>query len=101
MSQEKKMVPLARRYRVCTMRDFIMDTFNLQHGTTVLDIAGGKGELSWFDSTQTIIRKYICLYRLLLNADGLDSVVCDPRVTDHTKVPTMQTINVRAFLHFD
>jgi hypothetical protein len=36
----------------------------------VLDVAGGKGDLSW----------------LLLNHDGVDSCVVDPRRTDHTKL---------------
>lgn len=61
-----------RRYRVFTLREFILDMYSIDYLKSgyILDIAGGKGDLSW----------------LLTNADGLDSVVIDPRVTDHTKL---------------
>lgn len=61
-----------RRYRVFTLRDFILKMYNIEYlkSGTILDIAGGKGDLSW----------------LLTNADGLDSIVIDPRVTDHIKL---------------
>ncbi|CAK8994482.1 Dynein axonemal heavy chain 1 (Axonemal beta dynein heavy chain 1) (Ciliary dynein heavy chain 1) (mDHC7) [Durusdinium trenchii] len=62
------------RERVFAFRDFVVKTWDLHDahwtGRTVLDVAGGKGDLSW----------------LLANADALDSVVVDPRCTDHTKI---------------
>eukprot|EP00434_Breviolum_minutum_P012049 symbB.v1.2.010621.t1/scaffold696.1/size260109/14 len=64
-----------QRERVFAFRDFVLRRFGPQIFTEsarlpVLDVAGGKGDLSW----------------LLKNADGLDAVVVDPRVTDHTKI---------------
>jgi hypothetical protein len=49
------------------MRQFLLDTYSdyLQTGAVILDVAGGKGDLSW----------------LLANVDDLDSVVVDPRLT--------------------
>ncbi|CAE7559528.1 Dnah7 [Symbiodinium sp. KB8] len=60
-----------QRDRVFAFRDFVVRTFEeeLRSGP-VLDMAGGKGDLSW----------------LLVNADAADAVVVDPRVTDHTKI---------------
>lgn len=60
---------MPRRDRVAVFRDFVRQTFTLGPGV-VLDVAGGKGDLSW----------------LLANADGLKSVVVDPRPTDHRKI---------------
>lgn len=62
----------SRRSRVFILRDFILETYGLEYlkEGTILDVAGGKGDLSW----------------LLANADGLDSIVVDPRITDHTKL---------------
>ncbi len=64
-----------QRERVFAFRDFVLRRFGPQIFTAsarlpVLDVAGGKGDLSW----------------LLKNADDLDAVVVDPRVTDHTKI---------------
>ena len=61
-----------RRDRVNCLRDFILEYYSLAYlrSGPVLDVAGGKGDLSW----------------LLRNADGIDAVVVDPRVTDHTKL---------------
>lgn len=64
-----------QRERVFAFRDFVLRRFGPQIFTEsarlpVLDVAGGKGDLSW----------------LLKNADDLDAVVVDPRVTDHTKI---------------
>lgn len=60
-----------QRERVFAFRDFVVRRFEPSAlGAPVLDVAGGKGDLSW----------------LLKNADGLDSVVVDPRVTDHAKI---------------
>ena len=71
----------SRRSRVYVLRSFLLETFpflsdnnkNSKIATTtnkqctVLDVAGGKGDLSW----------------LLHNADGIHSVVADPRLTKH------------------
>jgi hypothetical protein len=61
---------LSHRHRVFAFREFILATYELPKGSLVLDIAGGKGELSW----------------LLVNADDIDSVVIDPRITDYTSL---------------
>jgi len=61
-----------RRDRIHVLREFILDKFDvngLRRGF-VLDVAGGKGDLSF----------------LLCNADHLQSVVVDPRYTDHEKI---------------
>ena len=60
----------SRKNRVYILREFLVENYggHLQEkGTIVLDVAGGKGDLSW----------------LLLNVDGLNSVVADPRITKH------------------
>ena len=65
-------VIMGRRFRVFVFRKWLLSTFglDLMKSGAVLDVAGGKGDLSW----------------LLVNADGIDSIVVDPRVTDHTKL---------------
>jgi hypothetical protein len=60
----------SRKNRVFLFREFILATYGdyLQSeggGATILDIAGGKGDLSW----------------LFANVDGIDAVVVDPRLT--------------------
>ena len=64
--------PVPQRERIFAFRAFVLRCFGAAHphGAPVLDVAGGKGDLSW----------------LLKNADGLDAIVVDPRVTDHTKI---------------
>jgi len=59
----------SRKTRVYIFREFVKKHYILEPGAVVLDIAGGKGDLSW----------------LLRNVDGWDSIVVDPRVTkaDH------------------
>jgi hypothetical protein len=54
------------------LRDFLLENFSLPYlrSGAILDVAGGKGDLSW----------------QLRNADTIDSVVVDPRRTDHTKM---------------
>eukprot|EP00438_Fugacium_kawagutii_P000693 Skav220034 [mRNA] locus=scaffold2981:165578:167006:+ [translate_table: standard] len=61
-----------QRERVFAFRDFVVQRFqpSALERAPVLDVAGGKGDLSW----------------LLKNADGVDAIVVDPRVTDHTKI---------------
>lgn len=58
---------LSRKNRVFVFRDFLLETYGeyLDKNSTILDVAGGKGDLSW----------------LLVNVDRIDSVVVDPRVT--------------------
>jgi hypothetical protein len=63
---------VARRDRVFTLRSFIAATYGDLRGKIVLDVAGGKGDLSW----------------LLCNVDGADAVIFDPRTADHTKLLT-------------
>jgi hypothetical protein len=59
----------SRKNRVYVFREFLLRTYGayLSTGSIVLDVAGGKGDLSW----------------LLTNVDDLDSVVADPRITKH------------------
>lgn len=61
----------SRKNRVYVFREFLLKTYSsyLRPHDVVLDIAGGKGDLSW----------------LLTNVDGLTSIVVDPRITkcDH------------------
>jgi hypothetical protein len=60
----------SRKNRVFLFREFILATYGdyLESeggGATILDVAGGKGDLSW----------------LFANVDGIDAVVVDPRLT--------------------
>lgn len=66
----------SRKNRVYVFREFIMTLYEqyLQEGDVVLDIAGGKGDLSW----------------LLSNVDQLHSVVVDPRLTKTHIVKSVQ-----------
>jgi hypothetical protein len=58
----------SRKNNVFVFRRFILDTFGGSVLHRVLDVAGGRGDLSW----------------LLLNSSGAcDSVVCDPSLTNH------------------
>ena len=69
--QKRSPAATPRRDRVDVFRRWACETFGKQDGEgTVLDVAGGKGDLSW----------------LLANADGMDAVVCDPRPVDHSKL---------------
>mmetsp|Transcript_22865 Transcript_22865/g.26065 ORF Transcript_22865/g.26065 Transcript_22865/m.26065 type:complete len:289 (-) Transcript_22865:350-1216(-) len=60
----------SRKTRVYVFREFVLQKYYygskcLKAGDVVLDVAGGKGDLSW----------------LLRNFDGIDSIVADPRRT--------------------
>jgi hypothetical protein len=68
-SQIGRQMPKPRRQRIHEFREFIIKNFEIK-GRLVLDVAGGKGDLSW----------------LLCNIDGANSVVVDPRCTDHSKL---------------
>ncbi|KAL7554861.1 hypothetical protein ACHAWF_018410 [Thalassiosira exigua] len=60
----------SRRNRVYVLRDFLHRTYHLPPDSTVLDVAGGRGDLSW----------------ILRNVDDVDSVVADPRVPNHRRL---------------
>ncbi len=70
----------SRRNCVFNFREFILLTYheylfsgnscNLNEKPIVLDIAGGKGNLSW----------------LLTNMDGIESVIFDPRLASHSRL---------------
>jgi hypothetical protein len=57
----------SKKHRVYIFREFLLDTYAtyLSAGDIVLDVAGGKGDLSW----------------ILCNVDDIQSVVMDPRRT--------------------
>jgi hypothetical protein len=57
----------SKKHRVYIFREFVLQTYAtyLSPGDTILDIAGGKGDLSW----------------ILHNVDSMNSIVIDPRRT--------------------
>lgn len=61
----------SRRNRVFVYRDFLLSTFpqllTNSCSNVVLDVAGGRGDLSW----------------LLHNIDGINSIIADPRLPNH------------------
>lgn len=61
----------SRRNRVFVYRDFLLSTFpqflTASCSKNVLDVAGGRGDLSW----------------LLHNIDGINSIIADPRLPNH------------------
>jgi len=61
-----------RRERVNCLRQFVLSKYQINYlkSGPILDIAGGKGDLSW----------------LFLNKDAILSCVVDPRRTDHCKL---------------
>lgn len=61
---------LGRRQKIFALREWIRATYDLGACQTILDVAGGRGDLSW----------------LLCNVDGVDSVVVDPRPTNHSSL---------------
>lgn len=63
----------SRKNRVYVFREFLLETYGtyyLSKDAVVLDVAGGKGDLSWW----------------LRNVDGCQSVVVDPRPTQHEHI---------------
>ena len=64
--------PVPRRDRVACLRAFVLEHFDLGYlkSGTILDVAGGKGDLSW----------------MMRNADDLDVVIVDPRRSNHSKL---------------
>ena len=62
----------SKKHRVYVFRDFLLDNFqSIMSGgdtdTLILDVAGGRGDLSW----------------ILYNIDGIDSIIADPRIPTH------------------
>jgi hypothetical protein len=70
----------SRRNCVFVFREFLLSTYheylfsnsfsNIDEKPIVLDVAGGKGNLSW----------------LLSNMDGIESVIIDPRLSSHSRL---------------
>ena len=65
---------LSRRNRVYVFRDFLLSTFphlasssSSDAACNILDVAGGRGDLSW----------------ILHNIDGINSIIADPRMPNH------------------
>ncbi|KAL7491314.1 hypothetical protein ACHAWT_002008 [Skeletonema menzelii] len=63
---------LSRRNRVYVYREFLLSTFPLSKSSSdgaynILDVAGGRGDLSW----------------ILNNIDGMNSIIADPRIPNH------------------
>jgi hypothetical protein len=63
---------MSKKIRVYVLRDFILRNYpsSLATGSSVLDVAGGKGDLSW----------------ILRNFDGVDSIIVDPRTPSHQRL---------------
>jgi hypothetical protein len=65
---------MSKKIRVYVLRDFLFrnysSTLTMAMGPTVLDVAGGKGDLSW----------------ILRNIDGVNSIVADPRTPNHRRL---------------
>eukprot|EP00578_Thalassiosira_sp_NH16_P025295 CAMPEP_0181091966 /NCGR_PEP_ID=MMETSP1071-20121207/8675_1 /TAXON_ID=35127 /ORGANISM="Thalassiosira sp., Strain NH16" /LENGTH=344 /DNA_ID=CAMNT_0023174131 /DNA_START=88 /DNA_END=1122 /DNA_ORIENTATION=+ len=64
---------LSKKNRVYVLREFLHRNYPscIARGrSTVLDVAGGKGDLSW----------------ILRNIDGIDSVIADPRIPNHRRM---------------
>ena len=62
----------SKKHRVYVFRDFLHDNFQSimtrdTDSTLILDVAGGRGDLSW----------------ILYNIDGIDSIIADPRIPSH------------------
>ena len=65
----------SKKHRVYVFRDFLHDNFQSimtrdTDSTLILDVAGGRGDLSW----------------ILYNIDGIDSIIADPRKPSHRSV---------------
>lgn len=63
---------MSKKIRVYVLRDFLFRNYSstLTMGSTVLDVAGGKGDLSW----------------ILRNIDGVNSIIADPRTPNHQRL---------------
>lgn len=67
-SNESSQRAFSRKNRVYSFHSFLVQTY--PNAKTVLDAAGGRGDLSF----------------LLLNIDGIDSIIADPRVPNYTRL---------------
>mmetsp|Transcript_24793 Transcript_24793/g.44567 ORF Transcript_24793/g.44567 Transcript_24793/m.44567 type:complete len:336 (-) Transcript_24793:357-1364(-) len=62
----------SKKHRVYALRDFLFRNYpsTLTSSCTVLDVAGGRGDLSW----------------ILRNVDGINSIIADPRIPNHRRL---------------
>eukprot|EP00584_Thalassiosira_punctigera_P009937 CAMPEP_0172536496 /NCGR_PEP_ID=MMETSP1067-20121228/8251_1 /TAXON_ID=265564 ORGANISM="Thalassiosira punctigera, Strain Tpunct2005C2" /NCGR_SAMPLE_ID=MMETSP1067 /ASSEMBLY_ACC=CAM_ASM_000444 /LENGTH=272 /DNA_ID=CAMNT_0013321583 /DNA_START=34 /DNA_END=852 /DNA_ORIENTATION=- len=61
----------SKKHRVYVLRDFLLRNYpSLKPSCTVLDVAGGKGDLSW----------------ILRNVDDINSIIADPRLPNHRRL---------------
>eukprot|EP00571_Detonula_confervacea_P007240 CAMPEP_0172329958 /NCGR_PEP_ID=MMETSP1058-20130122/61151_1 /TAXON_ID=83371 /ORGANISM="Detonula confervacea, Strain CCMP 353" /LENGTH=319 /DNA_ID=CAMNT_0013047153 /DNA_START=188 /DNA_END=1147 /DNA_ORIENTATION=+ len=62
----------SKKHRIYVLRDFLFRTYpsSLARDCTVLDVAGGRGDLSW----------------ILRNVDGVNSIIADPRIPNHRRL---------------
>lgn len=63
---------LSKKNRVYALRDFLLRNYpsSMTTSCTVLDVAGGRGDLSW----------------ILKNVDGVNSIIADPRIPNHCRL---------------
>ncbi len=63
---------MSKKIRVYFLRDFLLRNYSssLVVGSSILDVAGGKGDLSW----------------ILRNVDGINSIIADPRTPNHQRL---------------
>lgn len=71
-SNENSIRAMSKKIRVYVLRDFLLRNYSssLVMGSTILDVAGGKGDLSW----------------ILRNFDGINSIIADPRIPNHQRL---------------
>lgn len=71
---ENSIRALSKKHRIYVLRDFLFRAYplpsSLARGCTVLDVAGGRGDLSW----------------ILRNIDGINSIIADPRIPNHRRL---------------
>ena len=63
----------SKKHRVYVLRDFLHNTYSsilVPNSSTILDVAGGRGDLSW----------------ILQNIDGCNSIIADPRIPNHRRL---------------
>ena len=63
----------SKKHRVYVLRDFLHNTYSsvlVPNSSTILDVAGGRGDLSW----------------ILQNIDGCKSIIADPRIPNHRRL---------------
>lgn len=58
---------LSKKNRIYKLREFLLKNYKMAKNTTILDVAGGRGDLSW----------------ILRNVDGVNSIIADPRTPNH------------------